>query len=430
MMKKRIVSIVLVLAMLGLFLPSGAGSMNVFADGDFKIKYGVLTKYTGAGGDVTIPNSVTSIGWQAFSGCSSLTSVTIPNSVTSIGKWAFEDCSSLTSVTIPNSVTSIGWRAFENCDNLKDIYYAGTQQQWNSLLIDEDGEVDLGLNDSVTIHFNFVPTQLSITSHPADVTAKAGDSVSFSVKAEGEGLTYQWYYKKAGQNAWNKWGTRTAATTTATANDTWNGMQVYCKVTDKDGKTSDSNPATITIQRELKITTQPTNKTVKLGDSVTLSLKAQGSDLTYQWYFKKAGQTSFSKWNNRTHASETVTPNATWDGIQLYCVVKDSSGKSVQSNTVKITVTQDLKITTQPTNKTVKLGDSVTLSLKAEGIGLSYQWYFKKSGQTSFSKWNGRTHASETVTPNATWNGIQLYCVVTDSAGKSLKSGTAKITIK
>ena len=247
--------------------------------------------------------------------------------------------------------------------------------------------------------------------------------------AEGEGLTYQWYYKKAGQTAWNKWGTRTTATTTATANDTWNGMQVYCKVTDKDGKTSDSNPATITIQRELKITTQPTNKTVKLGDSVTLSLKAEGNGLTYQWYFKKAGQTSFSKWNNRTHASETVTPNATWDGIQLYCVVKDSSGKSVQSNTVKITVTQDLKITTQPTNKTVKLGDSVTLSLKAEGIGLSYQWYFKKSGQTSFSKWNGRTHASETVTPNATWDGIQLYCVVKDSSGKSVQSNTVKITV-
>ena len=251
--------------MLGIFLPSGAGSMHVFADGDFEIEDGVLTKYTGAGGDVTIPNSVTSIGWQAFSGCSSLTSV-----------------------TIPNSVTSIGWNAFKNCDNLKDIYYAGTQQQWNSLDIDEGDakyEEDLILNDSVTIHYSYGSTPLSITSHPADVTAKAGDSVSFTVKAEGEGLTYQWYYKKAGQTAWNKWGTRTTATTTATANDTWNGMQVYCKVTDKDGKTSDSNPATITIQRELKITTQPTNKTVKLGDSVTLSLKAQGSDLTYQWYF-------------------------------------------------------------------------------------------------------------------------------------------------
>ena len=67
---------------------------------------------------IVIPNSVTSIGTGAFSGCSSLTSVTIPNSVTSIGKYAFQDCSSLTSVTIPNSVTSIGTYVFQNCSSL------------------------------------------------------------------------------------------------------------------------------------------------------------------------------------------------------------------------------------------------------------------------------------------------------------------------
>ena len=67
---------------------------------------------------IVIPNSVTSIGTGAFSGCSGLTSITIPNSVTSIGKYAFQDCSSLTSVTIPNSVTSIGTYVFQNCSSL------------------------------------------------------------------------------------------------------------------------------------------------------------------------------------------------------------------------------------------------------------------------------------------------------------------------
>ena len=70
---------------------------------------------------IVIPNSVTSIGDWAFSGCSSLTNIVIPNSVTSIGDWAFSGCTSLTSIEIPNSVTSIGDWAFSYCDSLKSI---------------------------------------------------------------------------------------------------------------------------------------------------------------------------------------------------------------------------------------------------------------------------------------------------------------------
>ncbi|MBQ0110552.1 MAG: leucine-rich repeat protein, partial [Oscillospiraceae bacterium] len=67
------------------------------------------------------PNSVTSIGSGAFSGCSGLTSVTIPGSVTSIGDWAFEGCTGLESVTVVNGVTVIGSYAFYNCMNLETI---------------------------------------------------------------------------------------------------------------------------------------------------------------------------------------------------------------------------------------------------------------------------------------------------------------------
>ena len=70
---------------------------------------------------VTIPNSVTSIGYYAFSGCRSLTSVIIPNSVTNIGYYAFNGCSSLTSITIPNSVMSIEYGAFAACSSLTSV---------------------------------------------------------------------------------------------------------------------------------------------------------------------------------------------------------------------------------------------------------------------------------------------------------------------
>jgi hypothetical protein len=64
---------------------------------------------------------VTSIGFGAFIGCTSLTNVTIPNSVTTIGEEAFDNCTSLTSVTIPNSVTSLGRSAFYYCTSLTNV---------------------------------------------------------------------------------------------------------------------------------------------------------------------------------------------------------------------------------------------------------------------------------------------------------------------
>ena len=70
---------------------------------------------------VTIPNSVTSIGDYTFYGCCGLTTVTIPNSVTSIGNYAFSGCNGLTSITIPESVTSIGNSAFSGCSGLTSI---------------------------------------------------------------------------------------------------------------------------------------------------------------------------------------------------------------------------------------------------------------------------------------------------------------------
>ena len=260
-------------------------------------------------------------------------------------------------------------------------------------------------------------------------TLITGENLKLSLKAEGMGLSYQWYFKKAGQTAWSEWKGHTAATETVAVPASWDGIQLYCKISDRTGKSVNSNTVKIILSDVLAITQQPTNKTVALGNSVTLSLKAKGDSVTYQWYYKKATQTAWSAWSGRTHASETVTPNESWNGIQLYCKVTDKSGKSLNSSTVKIILSGVITITQQPTNKSVVLGNAVTLSLKAEGAGLTYQWYYKKTGQTAWSAWSGRTHASETVMPNVSWNGIQLYCLIKDSTGKTAKSSTAKITV-
>ena len=80
-----------------------------------------LIAYRSKDTNYIIPNGVTHIGDEAFSGCESLTSINIPNSVTNIGNCAFYGCGFLKSINIPDRVTNIGDRAFSFCRSLTNI---------------------------------------------------------------------------------------------------------------------------------------------------------------------------------------------------------------------------------------------------------------------------------------------------------------------
>ena len=100
---------------------------------------------------VVIPDGVTNVAYYAFQMCESLVSATIPDSVTSIDECAFGSCKALTSITIGNQVAEIGPSAFISCDNLKDVYYCGSESDWNKISIAE-------ANDQLTaatIHYDF-----------------------------------------------------------------------------------------------------------------------------------------------------------------------------------------------------------------------------------------------------------------------------------
>ena len=97
----------------------------------------------------TVPDGVEKIGSYAFYGCDSLTSVAIPDSVTGIEKEAFFSCRNLKRATIGSGVTSIGEDAFYYCNSLKDIYFTGTEEQWNKIVISNGNDC---LNNAV-IHY-------------------------------------------------------------------------------------------------------------------------------------------------------------------------------------------------------------------------------------------------------------------------------------
>ena len=101
-------------------------------------------------GFITFEASPTTIGYQAFRNCSSLSSITIPDSVTSIGQAAFAYCESLTDVIIPNGVTSIGQAAFRDCKNLTNANIPNGVTEINALTFYNTALTSVTIPDSVT----------------------------------------------------------------------------------------------------------------------------------------------------------------------------------------------------------------------------------------------------------------------------------------
>ncbi len=292
--------------------------------------------------------------------------------------------------------------------------------------------------DAVTL--TVVP-KFAITSQPVNVTAKAGDKVTFSVKATGEGLTYQWQYRNAGVTTWSNSGAAAAKTANMTftvgTDKTLNGRQYRCVVKDSKGSTLNTNAATLTVKSAVSITSQPANITAKAGDTVTFSVKASGDGLTYQWQYKNAGAADWvnsgikaAKTANMTFA---VGTDKTLNGRQYRCIVKDASGTSVTSNAATLTVSA-LAITSQPASVTAAVGAKATFTVKASGTGLTYQWQYKNANATTWS--NSGIAAAKTATfsftvgTDKTLNGRQYRCVVKDASGAVIESNAAVLTVK
>ena len=273
---------------------------------------------------------------------------------------------------------------------------------------------------------------LAITAQPQNITVSEGETATFAVKASGTGLSYQWYYRKAGAKNWSIWKGHTTPTTSATANSTWNLMKVYCKMTDQAGNVASSNSAVVSLRQPLTILTQPKNITVKVGEKGTFSVSAQGTGkLSYQWYVRKNGAKTGTLWNGHISATTSATANATWNLMKVWCVITDEAGNSAQSDVSTVTIVQPLKVITQPEDVTLRSGDTAKFRVSAQGTGeISYQWYYKKFGATDWMLWKGHTTASTSATANATWNLMQLYCKLTDQAGSTVDSQPAVIKVE
>ena len=264
---------------------------------------------------------------------------------------------------------------------------------------------------------------LKITIQPKTSYTAYGATAKATIKASGDGLKYTWYFKNAGASKYTK-SSITKSTYTAKMSDTTKNRQVYCVVKDKKGKSVKSS--TVTLRMKATITTQPKTAYAQKNKTVSTSVKAKGDGLKYTWYIKNAGASKFTK-SSITKSTYSTKMTDICKNRQVYCVVKDKWGKTAKTNTV--TLRMAATITTEPKNMTVEKGKKVTVSLKAAGDGLKYQWYMKNAGASKFTK-SSITKATYTTTMSDAANGRSIYCIVTDKYGKTDKSKTVTLTKK
>ena len=131
---------------------------------------------SGDGLKVTFGDSVERIPDYIFQDCPGLTSVTIGSSATTIGHYAFNRCTGLTSIKIPESMTNIGYMAFSGCTGLADVYYGGSERQWNAITIDDGNDRLLQANR----HCEGKETPVPPTAKPSYVGASGKPYIYWS----------------------------------------------------------------------------------------------------------------------------------------------------------------------------------------------------------------------------------------------------------
>ena len=270
---------------------------------------------------------------------------------------------------------------------------------------------------------------LDITKQPSNYTGAVGETAIFKVEAAGTNLTYQWQVYKDGN--WKN--TSLPGNDTAELNvdliSSRNGMKFRCLIKSGTGASAISNTATLNVST-LEITSQPQDYSGYEGETAIFKVKAEGSNLTYQWQVYKNDawkNTSLSGNNTDTLNVELLDSR---DDMQFRCVVKSSDGGKVISDAATLTVlVKSVEIVNQPENITAHEGETAYFEVEAEGEGLTYQWQVYKNGAWKNTSLPGNTSSILEVGILASRNGMRFRCVITDAYGNKVTTDDCFIKV-
>ena len=191
----------------------------------------------------------------------------------------------------------------------------------------------------------------SIGKQPQNVSVKAGEQATFTVAATGTDLKYQWQIdRNDGKGFADIAGADRASYTTSAVDKNCNGYKYQCVISNSAGSVT-TGTATLTVTEDVTPPVQPTvkkpsigkqpqNVSVKAGEQATFTVKATGTDLTYQWQINRNNGKGFVDITGADKASYTTgVADMLCNGYKYQCVISNSAG-SVTTNAATLTVTE------------------------------------------------------------------------------------------
>jgi hypothetical protein len=165
-----------------------------------------------------------------------------------------------------------------------------------------------------------------------------------------------------------------------------------------------------------RITAAPKPVTVVTGRKATFKVGATGSRLTYQWYVRKPGKTSYAKVTGATRAAYSLVTAAKLDGARYRVVVKGAHGAATSRSAALVVVTRP-SITKGPAVREVVSGGTASFSVTAKGHGLTYSWQIQRVDQEAWVSTGVHTR-TYTLTARTRLDGASVRVLVSNKAGR------------
>ena len=312
-------------------------------------------------------------------------------------------------------------------------------------------------NTSLPVSISTQPSNVSGSSAAGDPTGTVTSNTTTVVAANGTGsYTYQWYMASGSGASFTAGTSATTAVTGSVNADSTNTGTMYCVVTDSAGSTATSNTVSWSLQNTtipVSISSQPSNVsgsanagypsgTVTSGTTGVTAANGTGS-YSYQWKIASGSGASFTAPTSATTAvTGTVNANSTNSGT-MYCVVKDSTGGTVNSNTVNWSLQNTdtaVYISSQPSNVSGSAAagtpsgtvtSNTTSVTAANGTGsYTYQWNIASGSGVEFTNPTAATTAVTGTVNASTTNSGTMYCTVKDSSNTTVNSNTVSWSLQ